>query len=209
MFTGLIETLGPVQSNGMAADGLSRRLVVGAPFAPTLAIGESVAVNGTCLTVVAHDQESFSADVSPTTLTLTTLGSLAAGQRVNLERSVTPSTRLGGHWVQGHVDTHGTVTALTQEGDAHHVTIGFPRSYGRWVLPQGSVTLDGVSLTIVDRGPDWLAITVIPHTWEQTTIKDWSVGAAVNIEFDVLGKYVEHLLTPYENPTRGTKEERS
>ncbi|NMP21466.1 riboflavin synthase [Sulfobacillus harzensis] len=204
MFTGLIESIGRLRANTVQNDGISRRLIIETSLAAHLDLGESIAVNGVCLTVVEQDETAFEVDVSPTTLNLTTLGHLTPGSRVNLERALTPATRLGGHWVLGHVDTRGTVRSIREEGDAHHIEVAYPPRYAGWVLPQGSITFDGVSLTIVARSDDWVKVTIIPHTWEHTTIGDWIVNASVNIEFDVLGKYVEHLLAPYS----GRKEER-
>ncbi len=197
MFTGIVEAIGRVRANERQVGGASRRLVVDAPFATSLTLGESVSVNGTCLTVVQITDQAFHADVSPTTLEITTMGDLKPNRTVNLERSVTPATRLGGHWVLGHVDTQGTVASIEVEGDAHHIDIRYPKEYSRWVLPQGSLTLDGVSLTIVERSDHNVKVTIIPHTWEHTIIHDWAIHTRINIEFDVLGKYVEHLLAPY------------
>lgn len=197
MFTGLVESVGTVLSSDPDRDSVGRRLDVAAFFAAKLDLGESVAINGTCLTVVQRNPHGFSVQISPTTLALTTLGELQRDDRVNLERSVTAATRLGGHWVLGHVDTRGTVHAIVRVGDNHHITIRYPADYDRWVLPQGSVTLDGVSLTVLDPSPGQLTVTIIPHTWSHTIIQDWHVGTSVNMEFDVLGKYVEHLLAPH------------
>lgn len=197
MFTGLIEDLGTIAETRVDQDQVGRWMTIRAPFAGELSLGESVSVNGTCLTVVACLPDAFSVQVSPTTLAITTLGALKSGQRVNLERSVTPETRLGGHWVLGHVDTRGRVAAVVPEGDAHHITVHYPDEFQRWVLPQGSITLDGISLTIVDCGPGYVSVTIIPHTWSHTVIQDWAPGTLVNVEFDVLGKYLEHLMAPH------------
>jgi riboflavin synthase len=168
-------------------------------FAADLALGESVSINGTCLTVVKQDHETFQAQVTPTTLALTTLGHLNPGDKVNLERSVTPATRLGGHWVLGHVDGVGRIESIEAEGDSHHVLVRYPSDHQRWVLPQGSITIDGISLTVVKRAESQLGVTVIPHTWTHTIAQYWKPGAAVNLEFDVLGKYVEQLTAPYRD----------
>ncbi len=197
MFTGLIEELGTIADTRIDQDGVGRWMTIRAPFAGDLTMGESVSVNGTCLTVVELLPDAFGVQVSPTTLNITSLGHLTAGQRVNLERSVTPQTRLGGHWVLGHVDTRGTVYSIVPEGEAHHITVQYPEEFQRWVLPQGSITLDGISLTIVDQGPDHVSVTIIPHTWSHTIIQDWAPGTLVNVEFDVLGKYLKHLMEPY------------
>ncbi|MCL5116284.1 MAG: riboflavin synthase [Firmicutes bacterium] len=204
MFTGLIESLGTLIESQPDLDGIGRRLAVAAPFAAELDLGESVSVNGTCLTVVDCTPERFTVQVSPTTLDLTTMGLLEPGTRVNLERSVTPSTRLGGHWVLGHVDTRGRIDRIHTEGQSHHITIAYPPQYSRWVLPQGSITLDGISLTIVARDDTSVDVTIIPHTWSHTNIQQWRPGSLVNIEFDVLGKYLEHLMAPYRDATQSS-----
>lgn len=197
MFTGLIESVGQVVNARIDRDGVGRFLAIEAAFAAELALGESVSVNGTCLTVVEHGANGFGVQVSPTTLQLTTLGQWLPGQRVNLERSVTPSTRLGGHWVLGHVDTVGQVASVAADGESRHISLLYPSEYQRWVLPQGSITLDGISLTIVECAAGRLGVTIIPHTWQHTNVQDWESGTAINLEFDVLGKYAEHLLAPY------------
>lgn len=205
MFTGLIECLGLLTENQIEQDAQSRRLTVKAPLT-NVAVGESIAINGTCLTVVKQSGEDlWDFQVSPTTLSLTTLGQLSDAL-VNVERSVTPSTRLGGHWVQGHVDTVGSVVAVTAEGDSHLITVQYDTRYDKWVLPQGSVALDGVSLTVVETQPGQLQVTIIPHTWEFTNIHTWRAGWHVNVEFDVLGKYLEHLSAPYARTKGGPHE---
>ncbi|PSR21304.1 MAG: riboflavin synthase [Sulfobacillus acidophilus] len=198
MFTGLVEAIGTVIASEPDRDQVGQRLQIAVPFSSDLTLGESISVNGTCLTVVASNSHSFWVQVSSTTLAFTTLGHLAREEQVNLERSVTPATRLGGHWVLGHVDTRGTVQTIVPDGESHHITVTYANEYDRWVLPQGSITLDGISLTIVRLSPGQLTVTVIPHTWSHTTVQNWRVGLAVNLEFDVLGKYVERLLQPYQ-----------
>jgi len=200
MFTGLIESTGLLTESHWEPDGVTKWLTIAAPFCPELALGESVSVNGTCLTVVDQTPLTFSTQVSPTTLSITTLGTLLRDQPVNLERSVTPNTRLGGHWVLGHVDTIGHVESIIPEGESHHITLRYPTQYQRWVVPEGSITLDGISLTIIKRELNQVGVTIIPHTWAHTIIKNWHVGGAVNIEFDVLGKYLDNLMSPYAHP---------
>ena len=197
MFTGLVESLGTLLESRIDSDGIGRWLTIEAPWTQDLTLGESIAVNGVCLTVVDRQSQRFGVQVSPTTLNLTTLGELVPTVPVNLERSVTPSTRLGGHWVLGHVDTRGAITAMRPEGDVHHVTVSYSPEYHRWVLPQGSITLDGISLTIAEHSISEIQVTLIPHTWHHTNASQWSVGSAINMEFDVLGKYVEQLMAPY------------
>lgn len=197
MFTGLIETIGTVTDCHLEPDGVSLWTTIAAPFCRDISLGESIAVNGTCLTVVERTSDTFSAQVSPTTLQITTLSDLKPEMAVNLERSVTPTTRLGGHWVLGHVDTRGTVESVVEDGDTHQVTVTYAEDYDPWVLPQGSITLDGVSLTVVHRQVGNLQVTLIPHTFTHTILQFWHVGHKINMEFDVLGKYVEHLTRPY------------
>lgn len=195
MFTGLIEATGTLIKEAADTDGVSKRLTVQAPFCRELTLGESVSVNGVCLTVVEITDPTFAVQVSPTTLSLTTLGTISAGTLLNLERSVTPATRLGGHWVLGHVDATGEIFSIKSEGDAHHVFIQYPSQYDELVLPLGSVTVDGVSLTVVESKKREFSVTLIPHTQSMTTLGLLETGQSVNLEFDVLGKYVKHLLT--------------
>lgn len=197
MFTGLIEEVGIVLFSDYEPDDTNKRLEIKSSLAKEMAIGDSVAVNGVCLTVVEQNESRFAAQVSPTTLTLSNLGSLEQDQPVNLERSCTPATRLGGHWVQGHVDSTGTVRDITPDGEATHITVEFPASFRPLALPLGSITVNGVSLTIVDVIGDQIKITLIPHTWQHTTFQYVREGQRVNLEFDVVGKYVQQLLNPY------------
>lgn len=194
MFTGLVEAMGRITRYNHEKDGVSVRLSVTAPFSSALEIGESVALNGICLTVVEKNAEAFVVQATPTTLALTTLGSWQVGTAVNLERSVTPATRLGGHWVLGHIDSTGTILDLVDNGDASVITVRYPTDFSDLVLPLGSITIDGVSLTVVSGKENWFTITVIPHTKAVTTLGNWRLGQSVNLEFDVLGKYVKHLL---------------
>ncbi|CAB1130012.1 Riboflavin synthase [Candidatus Hydrogenisulfobacillus filiaventi] len=207
MFTGLVEAVGTIAARKPSPDGQGLYLAVQAPFAGELSAGESVAVNGTCLTVLPEAPEpvagAFWVECSPTTLEITTLGGLPVGGRVNLERAVRAESRLGGHWVQGHVDTRGEVVAVTELGNARQVCIAFPARFRRLVLDKGSVAVEGVSLTVVSQGVDeagdtaWFEVTLIPHTLAETTLNDLVPGQPVNLEFDILGKYVVSLLGPY------------
>jgi riboflavin synthase len=188
MFTGLVETLGTVQR--LTAAGAGRRLVVACRIAPELTLGESVCVNGACLTVVAHDETSFAFEVGPETLLRTNLGDLAAGDRVNLERSLRFSDRLGGHLVQGHIDGVGHVDERLTQGE--WVTVWF-RCHGDLagqMVTKGSVAVDGVSLTVVDVEAQRFSVALIPHTLSATTLGFKDAGAAVNLETDMLAKYV-------------------
>lgn len=193
MFTGLVEELGTIKAIEPLEAGL--RLTVSASIVTTdVAHGDSIAVNGVCLTALDTTPNSFAADVSPETLDKTTIGSLNVGSRVNLERAVTPSTRLGGHIVQGHVDTRGVFLGAVNEGDFWTVTIGFPSEFAKYLIFKGSVAVEGISLTVARLDKDRFDIAVIPKTWEVTNLHSLNPGDAVNLEADVIAKYVERLL---------------
>lgn len=192
MFTGIIEELGGVESVEKSAGGarirISAKLVTG-----DTNDGDSIAVNGVCLTALDVDNGGFAADVSQETLDRSTLGMLKAGSRVNLERSVTPATRLGGHIVQGHVDGRGTFVSAEQDGDFYTVRIGFPSELARYFVYKGSVAVEGISLTIAALGDAHFDIAVIPKTWELTNLSTLTAGEPVNLETDVIAKYVERI----------------
>jgi riboflavin synthase len=188
MFTGLVEALGTVRE--LTFDGAGCRLTLAAPLAGELQPGESVAVNGACLTVVSHDIGSFSFQVGPETLQRTNLGELRVNDRVNLERSLRLSDRLGGHLVQGHIDGLGRVAERIPQGEWVTVWFTCPPELAAQMVSKGSVAVDGVSLTLVDVGPDHFSVALIPHTLAQTTLGFKGPGAAVNLETDLVGKYV-------------------
>lgn len=156
--------------------------------------GDSIAVNGVDLTVVEMSADYFSADASLETLKRSTLGALRPNGRVNLERALGVGERLGGHMVQGHVDGTGELAGVKQEGNAYRMRFRFPRELGRYIAMKGSITVDGISLTVADLGPDWFEVAVIPHTWRETTLASLKDGGRVNLETDVLAKYVERLM---------------
>ncbi len=193
MFTGIIEELGTikfVETNAAAARiTIAARLVT-----EDISNGDSIAVNGVCLTAIDVSPSSFSADVSPETLDKTTLGGLLPGSPVNLERAVTPTTRLGGHFVQGHVDGRGTFLSAVAHGDFYTVSINFPGDLGRYLVEKGSVAVEGISLTIAALAKDHFDIAVIPKTWEMTNLSVLKPGDPVNLEVDVIAKYVERLI---------------
>jgi riboflavin synthase len=189
MFTGLVEALGVVRD--LCFDGAGCCLSVAEPvLAPALALGESVAVNGACLTVVARDEQTFAFQAGPETLQRTNLGALRSGDRVNLERSLRMGDRLGGHLVQGHIDGVGTVAEKIPQGDWVTVWFTCPNALALQMVPKGSVAVDGVSLTLVDVGKDRFSVALIPHTLTHTTLGFKGPGAAVNLETDLIGKYV-------------------
>lgn len=196
MFTGLVEEIGRIQRLDVRDDGA--RLVVGAAgVLDGLAIGDSVAVDGACLTVVALHDGGFAIDAVSETLSRTALGDRAAGDAVNLERAVRLGDRLGGHLVQGHVDGTGSISEIVDEGTGIRVAITAPASIMRYVVEKGSITVDGVSLTVADRNEEGFAVALIPHTLGETTLGDARVGRRVNLEVDMVAKYVEALVAPY------------
>ncbi len=192
MFTGIVADRGEVLAVQPGAD--SARVTVGSALLASLTPGESVAVNGVCLTASTVGDEAFAADVMAETLNRSALGDLAPGQLVNLERPVTPATLLGGHIVQGHVDGVGTIRSRTPGDGWEMVDIEIPKALSRYVVEKGSVALDGVSLTVVVCGDGWLRVSLIPETLQRTTLGIRAIGERVNVEVDVLAKYVESLL---------------
>lgn len=193
MFTGIIEELGTVESF-VATEGGAKMIVAASVVTSDSKDGDSIAVNGVCLTALEITPASFAADLSQETLDRSTLGSLKSGSRVNLERAVTPTTRLGGHMVQGHVDGRGTFVSATEHGDFWTVRIGFPPELARYLVHKGSVSVEGISLTIAALGDDHFDIAVIPKTWELTNLSTLHAGDAVNLEVDVIAKYVERMI---------------
>lgn len=193
MFTGLIEELGKVENREPYVGG--ERIVIAASIVTSdIANGDSIAVNGVCLTALDVTLNSFAADVSPETLQRTTINQLRTDSPVNLERAVTPATRLGGHIVQGHVDGCGTFISATASGNFWTVRIGFPPDLAQYFVHKGSVCVEGISLTIAALGPDHFDIAVIPKTWEMTNLSSLNPGDAVNLEADVIAKYVERMM---------------
>jgi len=193
MFTGIIEELGSVRSVEQRGD--NARIVIDAKVViDGTNHGDSIAVNGVCLTALDLQPDSFAADVSMETLARSTLGSLQPGTPVNLERSVTPATRLGGHIVQGHVDARGQLLAVKDHGESWTVRFGYPKEIARYLVFKGSVAVEGISLTIAALTDDYLEVAIIPKTWEVTNLSSLKIGDGVNLEVDVIGKYVERLL---------------
>jgi riboflavin synthase len=193
MFTGLIEDLGTVRELRQGSESIRLTVATGLPMAE-LQLGESIAVNGICLTVVSFGGGLFCADVSPETLARTSLGGLAPGARVNLERALRLSDRLGGHLVSGHVDGLAAITERRRDANAIRFAFSLPAAVSRYLVEKGSVAIDGISLTVNSVGAESFSVAVIPHTLEMTTLKEKSVGARVNIEVDIIGKYVERLM---------------
>ena len=188
MFTGIIEEVGRV--GGVRELGGGRRLSIEASFARELRVDESVAVNGACQTVVAVSDAAFEVVAIEETLRKTTFGTFAAGTPVNLERALRPTGRLDGHFVQGHVDATGEVVAVEKEQTNWLYRIRFDPEFAPYLIPVGSVALDGISLTVARLDADALTVAIIPHTYEKTTVHTWQPGTRVNLEFDMIGKYV-------------------
>jgi riboflavin synthase len=194
MFTGLVESLGTVRE--LVPDSAGRRLTIAAPdIAAELVLGGSVAVNGACLTVVACDAQTCCFQLAPETLHRTNLGDLRPGDRVNLERALRLSDRLGGHLVQGHIDGVGRVAERVTEGDWVTVWFSCPPNLAEQMVSKGSVAVDGVSLTLVQVGADRFSVALIPHTLAHTTLGFKGPGAAVNVETDLMAKYVWKFLS--------------
>ena len=193
MFTGIIEELGNIISLEKHDGGA--KLKIGAKIVTNKTDeGDSIAVNGVCLTALNIKSNAFSADVSAETLARSTIGGLKIGSNVNLERAVTPSTRLGGHIVQGHVDGKGKFLQAVQNGDFWTVRIGFPADISQYLVYKGSISVEGISLTIANLTDDYFEIAVIPKTWELTNLSSLQNGDEVNLEVDVIAKYVERMM---------------
>ena len=197
MFTGIIENSGTIEALSIHQDG--GRVTVRAPnVAPSLALSNSIAVNGCCLTVVTLDKERFSADLSGETVRKTSFGSgpqgLKVGNRVNLEQPLTAGKEFGGHFVLGHVDGVGHVSSLRREGENWWYGVRVPKEFARYIVPKGSITIDGISLTVARWSDNIAEIAVIPYSYEHTNIRDRKPGDAVNLEGDILGKYIERHL---------------
>lgn len=188
MFTGLVEAVGEIVERKPTSGGF--RLRIATTLAPHLSSGDSLAVNGVCLTVLLAADNEVHADVGPETIRVTTLGAVSPGVRVNLERPLRADSRLGGHFVQGHVDCIGRVQELRAEADFHWVTVSFPSEMAPYIVRKGSIAVDGVSLTVAGLGPDRFDVQVVPYTMAHTTLGRARVHDRVNLECDMVGKYV-------------------
>ena len=193
MFTGLVEEKGTLKEKIPTGDGF--QFVIEANIImKDLQIGSSVAVNGCCLTVVKIDGNTFAVDTIEETLNKTNLGVLKQGMKVNLERPLAAEARLGGHFVLGHIDTTGKVEDIKDLSNSHWLTISFPEKFKQYLIYVGSVAIDGVSMTVAELKDKSFSVGIIPHTWKETIFADKQVGDTVNLEFDVLGKYVERIM---------------
>jgi len=198
MFTGIIQGVGRVAA--MDRRGGETRFTLRPDFALTdYVLGESIAVNGVCLTVETFGKDWFTAYASGETMSVTNLGGLHASSPVNLERALAMGDRLGGHIVAGHVDCVAEVQSVRPAGESRIYRLVFPAEFGTQVIPKGSVALDGISLTVNDCGQDYLEVNIIPATQRETTIAGWTPGQRVNMETDVIGKYVQRMLTPWNH----------
>jgi len=195
MFTGLIEDLGTVEAIDRGDEGA--RLRIATRLASQVSEGDSIAVNGCCLTATAVAADSFETEAMNQTLTVTALGAVEEGNRVNLELAMKAGDRLGGHIVQGHVDGVATVASIEDDGFARRIRVELPPELLRYVVDKGSITLDGVSLTVADLGESWAEVSLIPETLERTNLADSAPGDRLNVECDVIAKYVERLMSPF------------
>lgn len=191
MFTGIIATTQPVtrivESNGNTIFTITK------PADWTLAVGESVCVDGVCSTVLSSVNDSFDVEYMPETLRLTTLAQKVTGDKLNLERSITLNDVLSGHMVAGHVDTTGTLAAIEKDGGSYRLTI--THDTPKYVISKGSITVNGISLTVIDPTDDAFTVAIIPHTWEQTNLSQLKEGSKVNLEYDMIAKYIERIQT--------------
>jgi riboflavin synthase len=195
VFTGLIEDLGSVESVERSDEGAQLRIAT--KLASQIELGDSVAVNGICLTATTVDSAGFETEAMNQTLSVTALAGVEAGGRVNLELAMKASDRLGGHIVQGHVDGVGEVVSLVEDGFAKRLEVALDPDLLRYAIDKGSITLDGVSLTIADLGDSWLSVSLIPETLERTNLGEARPGRKINVECDLIAKHVERLMAPF------------
>jgi riboflavin synthase len=192
MFTGLIEAVGTIAELKTVAGGF--RIRIQTSLAADLSPGDSLAVNGVCLTVIATDGGAVHADIGPETARVTTLGSMRSEQQINLERPMRADGRVGGHFVQGHIDGTGIVEEIRPDGDSHWLAISFDRSLSPYLIRKGSIAVDGVSLTVAGLGGNVFDVMIIPFTWTNTALSSLKVRERVNIECDMIGKYVARAI---------------
>ena len=194
MFTGIIEELGTIRSIENISEG-ARLEVSAETVLEDARLGDSIAVNGVCLTIVDRGPDWFAADVSQETMRRTSLKQLRSGRRINLERPLTASSRLGGHIVQGHVDGTGELIETREVGEGWVVSVGFPGELSQYIVEKGSIAVDGISLTIASLSQDCFEIAIIPHTWKVTNLSTLKRGSIVNLEVDIIAKYVERMIS--------------
>ena len=202
MFSGIVEVLGDVRSMASGDSGARISIEAGA-LVEGVKLGDSIAINGACMTVVAFGNSMFEADISPESLRMTNLGDLKAGDKVNLEKALALGDRLGGHMVTGHIDGMGKIRDRKADGDSIWLTVEAPPDVMRYLVFKGSIAVDGISLTVATCDEDSFSIAIIPHTSEHTTLTAKRDGAVVNLEADLIGKYVEKLLLPHAQARAG------
>lgn len=195
MFTGIIEAKGHIKSISVNSDGAKVVVAVGHLDMSDVNLGDSIATNGVCLTVVAFDKHSFTADVSNETLTRTGFAHYKIGQVVNLEKAMLPTTRFGGHIVSGHVDAISEVVSIVDNGNSTEYWLSMDDSIAHYIAEKGSVTIDGISLTVNSLAENKFRLTIVPHTAQETIISQYTVGTKINLEVDVMARYIERLLT--------------
>jgi riboflavin synthase len=196
MFTGLVADIGTVEA--VHAGGEGARLRIATALGAEIGPGDSIAVNGVCLTATEADERGFATEAMNQTLDVTVIGALEAGSRVNLELATRADERLGGHIVQGHADGSGEVLKIREDGFARRIRVGLAADLLRYVVDKGSVALNGVSLTVAELGPEWVEVSLIPETLERTNLGAAAPGDLLNVEVDIVAKYVERLLSPFE-----------
>ncbi len=197
MFTGIIEKVGTIKKV-VEIDG-GQELTIAATFAHEVHIDESIAVNGVCLTVVSFDEETFRVQCVDETLRKTNLGDLTEGDPVNLERSLTLDKAVEGHMVQGHVDTTGTITKIQKDGADLLITVQFPDEFSDYIVGRGSISIDGISLTVAHENENECTVAIIPYTWDHTNLHSKKEGDSVNLEFDIFGKYIVKYLRKHQH----------
>jgi riboflavin synthase len=203
MFTGIVEEVGTIKKVA-AMDG-GKELTIEASFADDVHVDESIAVNGVCLTVVSFDDKTFHVQCVDETLRKTNLGDLNEGDPVNLERSLTLDKAVEGHMVQGHVDTTGSITKIHKEGSDLLITVQFPNEFTDYIVGRGSISIDGISLTIARENENECTVAIIPYTWDHTNLHSKKEGDAVNLEFDIFGKYIVKYLRKHNSSFEGGK----
>ncbi|HEQ99834.1 MAG TPA: riboflavin synthase [candidate division Zixibacteria bacterium] len=196
MFTGLIEEVGKVQSASLQSGDLILE-VMAVKLSPEIKIGDSVNIDGACQTAVEVRADRFTVNTITETLRKTNLGNLRNGDPVNLELALRPDSRMGGHMVSGHIDCLGQVKTIRRIEGSWELEIGYPVEFDNLVVPKGSIAINGVSLTVTQAGPGLFGVSIIPHTWEMTNFPWLKPGDAVNLEFDLIGKYVQQIINPY------------
>ena len=193
MFTGLVEETGIIKKITQSGKGLSLSVQAKKVF-DDLKIGDSININGACQTVVSINNFTFTVDTIEETLKKTNLGKLKVNDIVNLERSLRADSRLGGHFVLGHIDTTGTITEIKKLTNSHSIKVSFPEEFGKYLIRVGSVAIDGISLTVAEVDKNSFSVAIIPHTWVETSFAIKKTGDSVNLEFDILGKYVQRMM---------------